>query len=77
MEVSFFSKNSFGKCLKNVFEDVKNGLVKGSLNLPTFYTFKCIFEALPEGIFKKERHFHIVLFHDLLKSGVKTDNFSL
>ena len=26
---------------------------------------------------KKERYFHIVLFHDLLKSGVKTDNFSI
>ena len=48
-----------------------------SLNLPTFYVSKGIFEALPEGIFKKERYFYIVLFHDLLKSGVKTDNFSL
>ena len=32
-----------------------------TLELSTFYTFKCIFEALPEGIFKKETHFHIVL----------------
>ena len=48
-----------------------------SWNLPTFYIFKYIFEALPKGIFKKEKHFYIVLFHDLLKSGVKISDFSL
>ena len=77
MEVFLFFKNSFGKCLKNASEGVKSGYVQRFFNLPTFYIFKCIFQALPEGIFKKEKHFYIVLFHDLLKSGVKIGDFSL
>ena len=36
-----------------------------------------MFEALPERISKKEKYFAIALFHELFKSGVKAEDFSL
>ena len=36
-----------------------------------------MFEALPERISKREKYFAIALFHELFKSGVKAEDFSL
>ena len=45
------------------------------MNLPSFLTFEAKFERLPEGILKKGKHFVIVLFRDLFKSGIRNEKF--